>query len=120
MRAHNKQVFLALLLMILLSPLACITTPVGITTSSHYIGDRTIAQNLGKTRGRHTTWSLFGVWMFGTPDIDSAVQEALQKKGGEILINVRCYEELNWYLFFGLHRVIIEGDAVTLQPQKQR
>lgn len=120
MPTRYNAISLVIMLVIIISPMSCITTPVGMTTSSSYIGDRAIAQNLGKAHGVHTTWSLFGVCMFGTPDIDSAVQEALHQKGGDVLINVRCYEEFRWYLLFGINRVIVEGDAVTLQPQRQR
>jgi hypothetical protein len=99
---------------------SCITTPISMTQSSTYIGDRIVAQNLGKTQGYHMVWSLFGLFMFGRPDIDMAIASALQKKGGDTIINVKCYEETDWFFFFSLNKVIVEGEAVTLQPLKQK
>ena len=51
--------------------------------------------------------------MIGRPDISMAIQNALQVKGGDALINVTCYEETAWFFFVSMHKVIVEGEAVT-------
>jgi hypothetical protein len=98
---------------------SCITTPVTVTSSTTPMQDKKITMNYGPVQGTNRTWSLFGLWMIGRPDIDKAIQDALKKKGGEALINVTCYEKTAWYFFFSLHYVVIEGEAVSYETMEQ-
>jgi len=95
---------------------SCMTAPVTVTSSTTPLIDKAIGVNHGRVQGTNRTWSLFGLWMFKRPDIDKAIQDALAKKGGDALINVSCYEKTAWFLFFSLHWVVIEGDAVSFAP----
>jgi hypothetical protein len=63
--------------------------------------------------------------MIGRPDIDIAIKDALKQKGGDAIINVSCYEKSSWFFFVGMHTVVIEGEAVSLEskgpePDKKR
>ena len=73
---------------------------------------KTVAENLGKVQGSDTAFSFLGLFMFGRPDIDMAIKDALQSKSGDTLINVRCYETSRWFLLLGTNTVIVEGEAV--------
>jgi hypothetical protein len=92
---------------------ACITTPVSVTSSTTPVHDKKVAMNYGPVQGSHRAWSVFGLWMIGRPDIDKAIQNAIQQKGGDALINVTCYEKTAWFLFVSMHTVIVEGEAVS-------
>jgi hypothetical protein len=92
---------------------ACITTPVSVTSSTTPVHDKKVTVNYGPVQGSHRAWSVFGLWMIGRPDIDKAIQNALQQKGGDALINVTCYEKTAWFLFVSMHTVVVEGEAVS-------
>lgn len=102
----------SLILIISLTVNACSTTPLCITSSTSPVNKHMEIKKLGKTSGTDSAWSVLGLWMVGRPDIDLALKEALKKKGGDVLINVRCYEDYKWYLFFSISRVVVEGEAV--------
>lgn len=98
---------------------SCITVPVTMTPSNTPLFDRTVSENHGLVRGTHTTGSILGLWMIKRPDIDKAITRALEQKGGDALINVRCYEQVSWFVFFSLHKVIVEGEAVTFKKDEK-
>jgi hypothetical protein len=97
---------------------SCITTPVAVTSSTTPMQDKKITMNYGPVKGMNRTWSLFGLWMIGRPDIDKAIQDALKQKGGDALINVTCYEKTAWYFFFAFHYVVVEGEAVSYDKKE--
>lgn len=97
---------------------SCITTPVAVTSSTTPMQDKKITMNYGPVKGTNRTWSLFGLWMIGRPDIDKAIQAALKQKGGDALINVTCYEKTAWYFFFAFHYVVVEGEAVSYEKKE--
>ncbi len=88
------------------------TTPVCITSSVTPMYGKTVSENLGKCEGSDTAFSFLGIFMFGRPDLDTAIGEALAQKGGDTLINVRCYETSRYFLLFGTTTAVVEGDAV--------
>jgi hypothetical protein len=92
---------------------SCLTTPVSVTSSTTPVHDKKVTVNYGPVQGYHRAWSVFGLWMIGRPDIDKAIQNALQQKGGDALINVTCYEKTAWFLFVSMHTVVVEGEAVS-------
>ena len=98
---------------------SCITTPVTVTSSTTPMQDKKITMNYGPVQGMNRTWSLFGLWMIGRPDIDKAIQDALKKKGGDTLINVTCYEKTAWYFLFSFHWVVVEGEAISFEKKEQ-
>jgi hypothetical protein len=109
--ARNIPLFLLMLMVVLQS--GCITTPVAITSSTTPVHDKKIIMNYGPVQGSHRVFSAFGLWMVGRPDIDLAIEDALKKKGGDALINVTCYEKTSWFFFVSMHKVVVEGDAVS-------
>lgn len=90
----------------------CSTSPVCVTSSVTPMSGKTVAENLGKCRGNDTAYSFLGLFMFGRPDLDIAIREALAEKKGDTLINVRCYETTRYFLLFGTNTVVVEGEAV--------
>jgi hypothetical protein len=95
--------------------ISCVTIPVGLTSSTTPLQNKVVENNLGAVSGTDTTWSLFCLWMFGRPDIEEAIQDALSQKKGDALINVRCYRTASYWVLFGIHSVRVEGDAVVLK-----
>jgi hypothetical protein len=106
-----------LLMLVVILQTACITTPIGITSSSTPLHDKKTVMNYGPVQGSHRVWSVFGLWMVGRPDIDKAIQDALKQKGGDALINVTCYEKSSWFFFVSSHTVIVEGEAVSFEKE---
>lgn len=117
MRKHRITIIASIMLVAALVT-SCITTPVTVTSSTTPIQDKKITVNYGPVQGMSRTWSLFGLWMMGRPDIDKAIQDALKKKGGDALINVTCYEKTAWFFFFAFHYVVVEGEAVSFENKE--
>lgn len=110
-----KQLILSTtIIFVIFLTLSCTTAPVCITSTVTPLQGKTITENLGKTEGTDWALSIFSIYMIGRPDLDIALQEALKVKGGDTLINVRCYEQWSWFLFFSITTVKIEGEAVKL------
>ncbi len=107
-----KIIILAAIIAVVFS--SCSTTPVCVTSSLSPLSGKVITENLGKCQGSDTAWSFLGLFMIGRPDIDMAIKDALSQKGGDTLINVRCYEVYRYYFLFGLNTVVVEGEAVRL------
>jgi hypothetical protein len=112
---RNSALLFYIIMVLLLS--ACITTPVSVTSSTTPVHDKKVAVNYGPVRGSHRAWSVFGLWMIGRPDIDKAIQNAIQQKGGDALINVTCYEKTAWFFFVSMHTVVVEGEAVSFNKE---
>ena len=91
---------------------ACSTSPVCVTSSLTPLQGKTVTENLGECKGSDTAFSILGIYMLGRPDISHAIQEALDSKKGDTLINVRCYETYGYFLFFSTSTVTVEGDAI--------
>ncbi|MBN1495159.1 MAG: hypothetical protein JXA07_00220 [Spirochaetes bacterium] len=106
---------LSLIVFTILLNTQCITTPVGLTSSSTPVQEKKIIENYGPVQGSDRVWSVFGLWMIGRPDIDRAIQDALKQKGGDALINVTCYEKSAWFFFVSSHRVIVQGEAIRFE-----
>lgn len=117
MRIHRITIIVSITLVAALVT-SCITTPVTVTSSTTPIQGKKITLNYGPVQGMSRTWSLFGLWMMGRPDIDKAIQDALKKKGGDALINVTCYEKTAWHFFFAFHYVVVEGEAVSFENKE--
>lgn len=114
MKTTLRISLLLLAAVIALGGVSCSTAPVCVTSSSTPIYGKMAAQNLGKTKGSSGAWSFLGLWMVGRPDIGAALDEALRLKGGDALINVRCYETWRWFVLFSTTTVYVEGEAVRI------
>ncbi|MDY6933372.1 MAG: hypothetical protein SVZ03_04020 [Spirochaetota bacterium] len=110
----NKIFHFILIAIFITSLTSCITSPVCITSSTTPLNNTAKIENLGKTEGSDSAWSLFGLWMFGKPNIDTAIKEAVQKRDGNALIYVRCYETISYYILFSITTVTVEGEAIKL------
>lgn len=97
---------------------ACSTTPVCVTSSVTPMEGKVIAENLGKTEGSDTAFSVLGLFMIGRPELDLAIKEAITKKGGDTLINVSCYETWGYFLLGSVNTVKVEGEAVKFTAEE--
>jgi hypothetical protein len=95
---------------------SCSTTPISYTASVTPMEGKRIVENLGKTEGKDSAYSILGVYMIGRPDLDLALKSAIEKKGGDTLINVSCYEIYSWFILFSKTTVSVEGEAVKFIP----
>jgi hypothetical protein len=117
MREHLKGIIISSFIVFML---ACATTPVSITSSNTPLNDKRIAENLGKVDGKSDyCFAVFGLWMIGKPDIQAAIDNALNKKKADALINIKCYEDWKYFLFVSFTRVIVEGEAIKFQKQSE-
>ena len=97
---------------------ACSTVPIASTSSATPLAGKTISENLGKVRGTDSAWSIFMLYMIGRPDIDVAMKEALESKGGDALTNVRIYRQWSGFLLVDRTTIIVEADAVKFAQDK--
>jgi len=117
-KARVIPAFLAVSLALIV--LSCKTAPLCLAPSTTHIPRGAAVENLGHVSGSSSTWSLFGLWMWGRPDLADAVQQARESKNGDALINVTCYETERYYFLFTTTTVTVEGDAVKIIPEKTR
>ncbi len=96
---------------------ACSTSPICVTSSVTPLQGKIMAENLGKTDGEDTAYSILGLFMIGRPDLDLAIKNAVNKKSADTLINVNCYETWGWFLLFTSTTVKVEGDAIKFTAQ---
>jgi hypothetical protein len=95
---------------------SCSTSPISYTSSVTPMEGKRVVENLGKTQGKDSAYSILGIYMIGRPDLDLALKSAIEKKGGDTLINVSCYETYSWFILFSITTVSVEGDAVRFIP----
>ncbi len=107
----KKTVLFTIMLGAVLFFNAC-TSPICITSSITPMQGKVITENLGKTNGTDSAFSFLGLYMIGRPDLDRAIDKALEQKGGDTLINVRCYETVSYFVLFSITTVKVEGEAV--------
>jgi hypothetical protein len=74
---------------------------------------RAVAENLGPVKGSDHTFMLLW-YMIGRPEPADAIAEALEKKGGDALLNARIRQVNYPFIAFTLVRVTAEGEAVKL------
>jgi hypothetical protein len=97
---------------------ACSTSPICVTSSVTPLQGKIVAENLGKTEGTDTAFSILGLYMIGRPDLDLAIKDALAKKNADTLINVSCYETWGYFLLGSFTTVRVEGEAVKFTVQE--
>lgn len=105
-----------LIIMITIVFLTGCVTPMGMTASSTPLHNRIIVENLGQAEGSDWSWSLFGLWSVGRPDMDRAIHEAIASKNGDALINVRWYEKHYYFVLFSVTKVIVTGQVIKTAP----
>lgn len=107
----NVKLSQSIILLLIITTMGCVT-PMGMTSSSTPLHNRVIVENLGSSEGTDWSWSLFGLWSVGRPDIDKAINEAIASKNGDTLINVRWYEKSYYFIFFSINKIIVTGQVV--------
>ncbi len=108
----QKTFFIILAIATSLVITACSTSPVCVTSTLTPLQGKTVTENLGQCSGSDSAYSILGIYMIGRPDINIAIQKALDSKKGDTLINVRCYETYVYFLFASKTIVTVEGDAI--------
>ena len=97
---------------------SCSTIPMGMTSSTTPLKGRVIFENSGRSEGEARSLSVLGLWMIGKPDIDLAIENAVRRKNGDALINVRWYEKTSYYLLFSITTVNVVGDVVKFEKEE--
>ncbi len=111
-----KKIIPIIFVMILITVLISCVTPMGMTSSSTPLYNKTITENLGQAEGSNWSWSLLGLWSIGRPDMDKAINNAIASKNGDALINVRWYEKHYYFVLFSITKVIVTGQVVKTSP----
>ncbi|MGB4269073.1 MAG: hypothetical protein WBK20_07815 [Spirochaetota bacterium] len=111
-----KKTALFLLLFMITAVITSCVTPMGMTSSSTPLYNKTITENLGQAEGSDWSWSLLGLWSIGKPDMDKAINNAIASKNGDALINVRWYEKHYYFVLFSITKVIVTGQVVKTVP----
>jgi hypothetical protein len=106
----TKYLFISTILSLFF--ISCSTAPICIAPSNMPLQDKSVSENLGKTEGKDSAYSILGLFMIGHPDIEAAMKKAIEAKQGDALINIRCYETSGYFLFFSINTVRIEGEAI--------
>lgn len=93
---------------------SCITSPVSIAPSSHYISSKDVVTDIGPASG--SAWSgqiLF--FPFGAGHmIEPAVNRALKATGADALVDVRVESHTYFFLIIIVHRTEVYGRAVKI------
>jgi hypothetical protein len=118
---HNRKQYTAAIALIgALLFTSCASTPVPKLQSTVPIGENTKYENLGWSSGSSSTWSLFGLWMWGRPDVDLAFDEAIQKRKGHAMIDVTCRERTLWFILFSITTVRVQGEVIKFMPTEKK
>ena len=96
--------------------LCCITScgyrPAGLAPSTTPVNMHEITV-LGHASGEVSYFSLLGIFPFGKPDYQAAIQDALSKfDNGRALINVRATFKTTWVVVGVIQKLTVEGDVV--------
>jgi len=108
-----KHLIIAL---ILLTLVGCATIPQGTAPSSSPListaGEDIKYRLLGPSEASAGHISLFGFIPLGRTDIDAAITEAINNKGGDNLINIGYNVDYKYYILFGKTSLTLKGDAI--------
>ncbi len=88
------------------------TSPGGITSSTHYLGNNMVTAK-GPAEGTQTHYRVLFIPV-GKADLDEAIYRAVKSAQADALINVRWYRQDFTVLLFSMHTIIVTGEAVTL------
>ena len=92
--------------------------PLCIAPSNIPVSADEIEENLGQSEGSTSSHCILGIWMNKEPDIAAAIKEAVEKKEGDALINIQCYEKNRFYLFYSIKKIRITGEVVKLKKSE--
>lgn len=109
-----KKGFLLITMLAVLALTAC-TSPGGVASSSHYIGNNAI-ENKGPVEGTDSSTTIL-FFPIGDRDFDTAIQNAVQPVGGDALVNMRWYNQDLNFIVFQKHILIVTGEAVQFKEK---
>jgi len=91
---------------------SCAHVPAGMAPSTTLVMPDNITV-LGHATGDASYFSLLGLFPFGRPDYDEAIEKAISKyDGGKALINVRSTFTTTFVVIGFMHKLEISGDVV--------
>ena len=73
-----------------------------------------------RVEGRDCKYSLFGIIPFGTPTLEGAVDDALERGNGNVMIDQVTYNSFYWFILVGQHCIKAEGtvlDTMSAGPR---
>ena len=125
----SKQIILGLLLLFVLASGCTSTGTLGIVTKSSanpaaLLQSAQGFEELGLTEGRGCRHFILAIIPFGNSSFENAVNKALQRTGGDALINVSTTTSL--YGFIPLYNVYsftcttVKGTAIKFKTEKPR
>lgn len=50
----------------------------------------------------------------GQPNFEKAVNQAITKGGGDALINAKVTNISQWYILFGVNKIVIDADVINI------
>jgi len=118
-KMYSVRIFATVVVSLVVFLTGCVTTPVCITSSNTPVNGKTIEENMGTTRGSDSAVSILGLWMLGRPDTGVAIDEAIENKKADALVNVQCYQETSYFILFSLTTVVVEGEAVKFASKEE-
>jgi hypothetical protein len=90
--------------------------PAGVAPSASPITN-TNYEVLGKSTGSASHIALLGFIPLGKADIEAAIQEAIKKKDGDALINVRYWQRSIWLCIATKITFEVEGDVIKYKTR---
>lgn len=107
--ASKTMVFLILTLIFA----GCAHAPAGLAPSTTPV-DLDKITVLGHASGEMSYFSLLGLFPFGKPDYEAAIQKAVQKyQDGKAMINVRSSFTSTYVVVGFIHKLEVSGDVIT-------
>ncbi len=75
-------------------------------------------KSLGKAKGMASSFNLFHLFTITEKaDIDYAINEAIGKKQGDALINIRYYKDTDFWFVGTVDKIIVEGEVIKYEEQ---
>ena len=97
----------------------CMHLPGGIAASTTPIDGRPYV-NLGRVKQTDSMFALFGIFAMGSPNtIRKAIDQALQSRGGDAMINVTVEYTTHYVVLFNRYMTIVEGDVIRFTGPAQ-
>lgn len=56
---------------------------------------------------------------FGHPNVEDAINQAMAKGNGQVLINVKIEQAIRWFVLFGFNQLNLTADVVQLNGGKK-
>lgn len=107
----SRTLYLLVFILPIILLLGCSVMPAGITPAADDLANQQY-EVLGKANGSASHFSLFFFLPLGKADIDAAIREAIAKRGGDNLINVRYWQRASWALIGTIITIEVEGDVI--------